>query len=109
MAEWDVLFERSAENGDQVLRVVGEIDLAVAGRFAQELDGLLADGAGNGLVDLASVGFIDSSGVRELLRAKRAAEKAGRELILRAPSAPCRHVLEISGVWDEFDVQDVPE
>ena len=51
----------------------GEIDLAVAARFAQELESLVADTNGTGVVDLSGVGFIDSSGVRELLKAKKAA------------------------------------
>jgi hypothetical protein len=44
--------------------------------------------------------------VRELLKAKSAADDRGRTLTLQAPSAACRHVLEISGVWGEFDVKD---
>src|SRR5215831_4619862 len=109
MAEWDVVFERSVEQDDQVLRVVGEVDLAVAGRFGRELDSLFDDGSARAFVDLSGVDFIDSSGVRELLRVKRAAESTGGELILRAPSASCRHVLEISGVWRDFEVQGGPE
>jgi hypothetical protein len=42
--------------------------------------------------------------VRELLKAKHAAERAGGALSLLTPSASCRKVLEISGVWSEFTV-----
>ena len=101
MTEWDVVFERSERGGRPALVVSGEIDLAVAARFAQELDSLVADTNGAGVVDLSGVGFIDSSGVRELLKAKKA---AGGELSLLTPSPSCRHVLEISGVWSEFTV-----
>jgi anti-sigma B factor antagonist len=101
MSEWDVVFERSERGGRPALVVSGEIDLAVAGRFARELDTLVADTNGTGVVDLSGVGFIDSSGVRELLKAKKA---AGGELSLLTPSPSCRHVLEISGVWSEFTV-----
>jgi len=101
MSEWDVLFERADRGGRPALVVSGEIDLAVAGRFAQELENLVGDTNGTGIVDLSGVGFIDSSGVRELLKAKRA---AGGELSLLTPSPSCRHVLEISGVWSEFTV-----
>jgi anti-sigma B factor antagonist len=106
MSEWDVAFERSERAGQIVLAVTGEIDLAVAGRFAQELETLVADTSGTGLVDLSGIAFIDSSGLRELLKAKRAAQAAGGELLLLSPSAPCRHVLEISGVWSEFTVRE---
>ena len=104
MSEWDVHFERAERGGRPALVVTGEIDLAVAGRLAQELENLVRDTNGTGLVDLSGVGFIDSSGVRELLKAKRSALAAGGELSLLSPSAPCRHVLEISGVWSEFTV-----
>ena len=101
MSEWDVVFERAERGGRPALVVAGEIDLAVAARFAQELESLVGDTNGTGVVDLAGVGFIDSSGVRELLKAKKA---AGGELSLLTPSPSCRHVLEISGVWSEFTV-----
>jgi len=100
-SEWDVVFERADRGGRPALVVSGELDLAVAGRFAQELESLVGDTNGTGVVDLSGVAFIDSSGVRELLKAKKA---AGGELSLLTPSASCRHVLEISGVWTEFTV-----
>ena len=106
MTDWDVVFERSEHEGRPVLAVAGEIDLAIAARFAQELESLVADSGGNGAVDLSGVGFIDSSGIRELLKAKRAALASGGDLLLLHPSAACRRVLEISGVLHEFTVQE---
>jgi len=105
MADWDVDFDRSEEGSTRVLAANGEIDLSSAGRFAQELTTLVADGSGTALVDLSGVSFLDSSGVRELLAANRLAESVGMQLQLVNPSAACRRVLEISGVWDEFMVQ----
>ena len=104
MSDDDVVFERSERAGRPVLRVAGEIDLAVAARFAQELESLVVDTGGAGAVDLSGVGFIDSSGIRELLKAKRAAEATGADLLLLHPSDFCRRVLEISGVWSDFTV-----
>ena len=106
MGDWDVVFERSERDGRAVLVVSGEIDLAIAGRFAQELETLVADSTGTGAVDLSGVGFIDSSGIRELLKAKRAAQAKGGDLLLVDPSAAARRVLEISGVLGEFTVQE---
>jgi len=105
MSEWDVLFERSADGDNAVLAVSGEIDLAVATRFGVELESLVAERT-TGIVDLSGVGFIDSSGIRELLKARRAALDAGGQLLLRNPSPSCRRVLEVSGVLGEFTVQD---
>jgi len=106
MSDWDVGFERSERDGRPVLVVSGEIDLAIAGRFSQELETLVADSSGTGVVDLSGVGFIDSSGIRELLKARRAAQAAGGDLLLLHPSASARRVLEISGVLAEFTVQE---
>jgi anti-sigma B factor antagonist len=106
MSDWDVVFERSEREGRAVLVVAGEIDLAIAGRFSQELESLVTESTGTGVVDLSGVGFIDSSGIRELLKAKRAARDAGGDLLLLHPSASARRVLEISGVLGEFTVQE---
>ena len=107
MSEWDLVLERASEaSGRSVLVVSGEVDLSVADRLAAELGELLA--AGDAVVDLSAVGFIDSSGVRELLRANQRAADVGSALALRAPSPACRRVLEISGVWSEFAVEDDP-
>jgi anti-sigma B factor antagonist len=104
MSDWDVVFNRSELDGRPVLSVSGEIDLAIAGRFAEELESLVAGNGGSGVVDLSAVDFIDSSGIRELLKAQSAAQSAGGDLLLLSPSPACRRVLEISGVWSNFTV-----
>ena len=105
--EWDAVFVRSGSvDGRPVLQVSGEIDLAVAKRFAEALASLVQESDGEGVVDLGGVGFMDSSGVRELLIANRAASESGGVLVLRAPSEQCRNVLQISGAWSEFRIQD---
>jgi anti-sigma B factor antagonist len=104
MSDWDVVFNRSELDGRPLLAVAGEIDLAVAGRFAEELGSLVSGDGGWGVVDLSAVEFIDSSGIRELLKAKGTAQTAGGDLLLMSPSPACRRVLEISGVWSNFTV-----
>jgi anti-sigma B factor antagonist len=105
MTDWDVDYERSERAGTPVLAITGEIDLSSATRFAQELASLLADDHDAVRVDLSGVTFLDSSGVRELLAANRRAEATGTQFLLANPSAACRRVLEISGVWGEFTVE----
>jgi len=105
VSEWDVMFEHTNDPaGRAVLAVSGEVDLAIADRLAEELAAVLT--AGDAVVDLSAVGFIDSSGVRELLRANQRAAETGSALVLRTPSTACRRVLEISGVWSEFAIED---
>jgi anti-sigma B factor antagonist len=104
MGDWDVVFKRSELDGRPLLSVSGEIDLAIAGRFAEELESLVAGNGIGGVIDLSGVEFIDSSGIRELLKAQSQAQTAGGDLVLLHPSAACRRVLEISGVWSNFTV-----
>lgn len=109
MNDWDLVFDRTDDDSGPVLAVRGEIDVAVAKRLSKELESLADAANTNGnraVVDLAGVGFIDSSGVRELLKAQRRLQSAGSELVLRAPSAPCRRVLEVSGASVEFTIAD---
>jgi anti-sigma B factor antagonist len=107
--DWELVFDRVDHDSAPMLAVRGEIDVAVAKRLSKELDSL-ADAAsardGRAVVDLSGVGFIDSSGVRELLKAQRRLQSEGGELVLRAPSAPCRRVLEVSGASVEFTITD---
>ena len=109
MTDPDVVFATSDGSESRLLAVTGEIDLAVARRFAEELNGLVDEASATGLVDLSGVTFIDSSGVRELLGAMRNAEAKGGRLVLLNPSAQSRRVLEVSGVWEEFAVQEAPK
>jgi len=108
MRQRDVEFQRLERSDQHVLAISGEVDLAVAGRFAKELEKLIDESNGTSLVDLTGVNFMDSSGIRELLKAKWEAESKGGELALLTPSESCRRVLEISGAWDEFTIRDEP-
>ena len=47
-----------------VITVTGEIDSFSSPALEQELEWVLGDGASNAVVDLAGVGFIDSTGLR---------------------------------------------
>ena len=108
MNDRDATFDTTEHPGTRVLAVTGEIDLAMAARFAEELTALIAGTDGMSVIDLSGVTFIDSSGVRELLKAKRQAEMTKKQLLLLNPSPSCRRVLEVSGVWNEFAVEETP-
>ena len=109
MNDWDLAFDRADQDSEFVLAVRGEIDVAVVKRLSKELESL-ADAVsardGRAVVDLSAVGFIDSSGIRELLKTQRRLQSAGGELVLRAPSPACRRVLEVSGASVEFTIAD---
>jgi anti-sigma B factor antagonist len=98
-------FERCDRAGGSILVVRGEIDLATAADFRDELGKLIADVDSPALVDLSGVTFMDSSGVDVLAGARRQAGDAGVELVLVEPSSQVRMVLELTGLWTHFEVR----
>ena len=57
------------------------------------------------MLDLASVTFIDSSGLRVLIDAHRRAEADGRVLVIVHPSPPVSRLFEISGLTNHLHVE----
>ncbi|MEO6653367.1 MAG: STAS domain-containing protein [Ilumatobacteraceae bacterium] len=83
------------------LTVVGEIDAHTAPTLATAI----ADcDQHTVIVDMSSVDFVDSSGLRVLIEAHQAADQNGRSLQLANPSTAVSRLLEISGVSDYLDV-----
>ncbi|MEA2623887.1 MAG: hypothetical protein QOH61_2797 [Chloroflexota bacterium] len=86
-----------AREREGVVRVRGELDVATAAA----LEKLLLRERERGTVvelDLSELGFMDSTGLRVLLRAQQAAERGGWELVLTAASPPVRRLFTLSGV-----------
>ena len=82
---------------DGVVRVRGELDVATAG----SLEKLLLRPRERGELielDLSDLGFMDSTGLRVLLRAQQAAERGGWEVVLTGASAPVQRLFDLSGV-----------
>jgi anti-sigma B factor antagonist len=77
----------------------GDLDMATAPVLADAVTRLMADGAvGQLLVDLAEVRFLDSSGVRALLQARRAAEERGVTFMVSRPGEFVVEVLRMAAV-----------
>lgn len=81
--------------------VAGEVDLAEADRVWEELSPLITPSS-TMLVDTSEVVFLDSSGLRSLLRLADWAEAVGAQFRLAAVSAPVQRVLELAGVRHVF-------
>jgi anti-sigma B factor antagonist len=80
--------------------VEGELDLADEAAFVDDVGALLDDRAGVVLLDLGAVEFIDSSGVRALLRLHL---DHGDQVRLVTASEAVTRVLRIAGVSDMLD------
>jgi anti-sigma B factor antagonist len=98
----------SRSQGDRtVLALAGEIDLYTAPRLQGELTRAL-DAAEHAqiVVDMSAVEFCDSTGMNVLLAAHRLASERGGDLVLAAPRAPVRKILEVTGLHAVFTVLD---
>jgi anti-anti-sigma factor len=90
-------------DGVRVLRVAGELDLGNAARVGEAL-GARPEAPAAVVIELSEVTFMDSTGVRELLEARRLTEESGGRLALLAPSRPVQRVLELSQLIEVFEV-----
>jgi anti-sigma B factor antagonist len=82
-------------HGRRDLHVEGELDCATAPELELRLRALA--GLGHPVsVDLADVSFMDSSGLRLLLDARRQAELDGRAFEVRRPSPAVRRVIDLA-------------
>jgi anti-sigma B factor antagonist len=94
----ELIVETAMNNAGVVVSLAGEIDLTSVQRLERQLAAAQAGDAHNVVVDLTGVQFIDSTGLRALLSAKRRANDAGRELLLRNPQAQVQRLFEIAGM-----------
>ena len=84
---------RTEQHGDAAVVVpTGELDLATAPALEDALGRAFDGGSGRVVLDLRELEFIDSSGLRTLLTARRRAEEAGRAVLARRrPPRPRAH------------------
>lgn len=92
--------------GCTVLEVRGELDLATSPQLHEALRRLVDIGDRQVVVDLAGVGFMDSSGLGALVVAFRALRDTGGRLVLAAVRPPVRNVLAVTSVDRAIQVYD---
>lgn len=95
---------------DQHVTVIlrGEVDMATAPQFEAVVSRALDDGARELTIDLAGVGFFDSTGVSVVaLVVRRLAEVGARPRLLRCPDM-VRHVLTITALAPHLHFVDEP-
>lgn len=91
--------------GDRVvLTVAGDVDLAAQSRFQADLDQAW-DGSTDLVIDCSRVAFLDSMGLRVLVRTRQSAEEKGRDLVIADPSEAVLRVLELAGVTELFTIK----
>jgi stage II sporulation protein AA (anti-sigma F factor antagonist) len=93
-----------APEGVLLLRLEGELDLAAAGGFRDRIADALALGARSVVVDMHDTQFIDSSMLKELLRAHATLDEAGGRLVLTGPAPPVQRLFELTRVGELLNI-----
>jgi anti-sigma B factor antagonist len=94
VGEQTVQVEVSDDGTGAALR--GELDLLAYDQVSAELAPLF-DAAGDVVVDVSGLSFVDSSGIRLFVRLQRALDDRGR-LHLRGPTPHVASVFEVAGL-----------
>jgi anti-anti-sigma factor len=89
-------------SGSWHLLARGELDVASADQLAQALDPLIDGGATLVVLDLTDVSFLDSSGLRTIVRAATALEERDGRLVIDGASPAVARVLEVTGLLERL-------
>jgi anti-anti-sigma factor len=102
------ILEIETEVADGLARIAlkGELDLSTVNKVEEELESLEASGAQMIVLDLSSLSFLDSTGLRCLVTADQRAKESGRRLVLvRGPDAVQR-VFTITRLEERLEMVD---
>lgn len=92
------------EVNDEVISLKGDLDAHTAPQLDVAIDRLASSGATRIVLHMADVGFVDSSGLRSMIRAQNDGGD-GRVVVIREPSAATTRLLEITGMTDHFVIE----
>jgi len=92
-------------HGEATVRVRGELDLESADQLRHVVTDLLNSGGTTVIgLDLGELTFVDSTGIGTLVVARRICDQVGVTLRIIAISPFVAHVLNITGVSEQFGV-----
>jgi anti-anti-sigma factor len=90
-------------DGRAVYALSGDIDVVTGEPLVARVREI-ADGAGQFDLDMAEVGFVDSTGLRSLFHLHDVVTRRGGRLRLLSPSEPVMRLLELTDTADQFEI-----
>ena len=97
----------SADGDNRLLSVTGEVDVSCADELRAAIDAQIAEGvAGELVIDLAGVPYIDSTGIGVLVGAAHRASEAGVRFSVARPQKNVARVLGLLGVSGELNIRE---
>jgi anti-sigma B factor antagonist len=88
-----------------VLRLIGALDEATAPRLRQDLVALAEAGETSVVIDLASMSFVDSTGLGALVGGLKRFRALFGDVVLRSPTPAARKVLDMTGLTEVFTIE----
>jgi len=102
----DVSTTPGQSEGQWVVQLRGEVDVATSPLLRSELNKLVDSDARSLVLDLGALKFIDSSGLGVLVEAQdRLRDHDGEAIVLRDLQEPVRRVFEITGLTELFTIE----
>ena len=95
--------------GAPAVAVRGEVDIAAVPALELALDGAIRESAGVFVLDLRELEFLDSSGLRLILRARALLAREDRALAIVCPPGPVRRLFTETGIADLLFLFASPE
>jgi anti-anti-sigma factor len=114
MRPGDFKLQEQGAGEQRKLLLKGELDLASAASLEEGIVRLCADGAGEIVLDLSELSFIDSTGLRTILAGMKVCEQHLCSLWLTPGPATVQRVFELAGLTEALPfrsttpVQDGP-
>lgn len=105
----DLIVEARPQGRGVVVDVGGEIDLSTAPALWERLTGVINEGHDLIVLDLAHVGFMDSTGLGTLVGALKRVKERGGDLALVGVGRPVMRLLSITGLDRVFSTYGTVE
>ncbi|HET6869894.1 MAG TPA: anti-sigma factor antagonist [Solirubrobacteraceae bacterium] len=90
--------EASPTDSGTTIKLAGELDSATCGELVERFEQLITDNAGEVVLDLDEVTFIDSAGLRALIVIERTAGERNLAFTIRTPTGPVADLLQLTGI-----------
>ncbi len=95
--------------GRLILELQGELDMARAPQLDEALAGADLGDSDAVVLDLRGVCFLDSTGLKAIFRARKAALESGRRFAVTEGSAQVQRLLSLTRLVDHLQLIDTPE
>ena len=92
------------DGGGVTITLAGELDLSTLDQLQDSIDEVLAARPDPVVLDLRELTFLDSSGLRAMLRLHVHQHEAGARLVLVQGPRRVRRVLELTGATEELNI-----